>query len=625
MKINKLFVGLLCMTAAFLVACSDDDYTPAEKLANAQVYFPDSNPANISLDMTESVQTVNIPISRVKTDEVLTVALTVTGSDELVKVPTSVTFPEGKATVDIPVAVNSPELGYNNPRDISLAIRDSALTTIYGFSKYDFTIVVAQSWTSLGDALYTEDFLTTFFGVDNVEYEVEIQECDQVPGFYRLVYPYDGKYINNDPGDWDESKDYYFEIHAEDPDKVYIPVQKVGMAWSYGDFIMGSLAGYYLNKGDEASASQYYGTLKNGVITFPKNSLLIAMSGYNDGTLYSANSNGAFRIVFPGVVLGDYSLEIGYAGIFTDTDAAPHAVINAVLGPDVTAAKAVVVNKSDDSEAVADAIVAGDIEAVDITTGHNYLPLGDMTGELKVVAVTFDASDALAEISSALFEFYGAGNADPWQSLGIGLYTDDIVSSMYDLDPVSYEVEVQENSEIPGKYRIVAPYDSKYPYASEATSVAEGTYLVIDATDPEGVIIEPQDLGIDMGDGPFSFCSWGYYMHAEGGYDYGTLKEHGYLGTLSEGVIELPALSKKDDDGNISFYYQGLASFSDGDSYACFNGEFKLVLPDAYAAMDKAKVAKKIARNSSVKKSGKTAFKSLPVDKKMVKKQVIAL
>ena len=147
-----------------------------------------------------------------------------------------------------------------------------------------------DTWTNLGKALYRDGFVSGWYNIEALEYEVDILENDQHKGYYRLVNPYGEAYGYNDPGDWDDTKDYYLEIHAENPEEVYIPYQDLGLAWGYGMFSIWSFADY------NGSA---FGTLKDGVITFPENSLLVSMADYNDGALYYANNNGAFRLELP--------------------------------------------------------------------------------------------------------------------------------------------------------------------------------------------------------------------------------------------------------------------------------------------------------------------------------------
>ncbi len=173
----------------------------------------------------------------------------------------------------------------------------------YDYSYFEYYEDGASPWVSLGMCTYTDDFFTTFWAVDPETWEVEIEENTDNPGLYRLVYPYDEKYVWNDPGDWDPSSTYYMEINACDPDGVYLTAQEIGVDWNYGMISVNSMAAYYMSRGynfDEVKDAGYCGTLVNGVITFPENALLIGMADYYDGGWFTANTNGAFKVVLPG-------------------------------------------------------------------------------------------------------------------------------------------------------------------------------------------------------------------------------------------------------------------------------------------------------------------------------------
>ena len=160
-----------------------------------------------------------------------------------------------------------------------------------------------EVFKSLGKGTYTEDFLAGLFeGMENLTYEVEIQESVDNPGKYRLVNPYGAAYPYNEPGDYDDTQDYYMVINAQDPEGVYIPLQGVGCDWGYGEWTVYSMAANYLDAGytlADAKAAGQCGTLKDGVITFPVKSLLITADGLG-GKIYYANQYGAFKVVLPG-------------------------------------------------------------------------------------------------------------------------------------------------------------------------------------------------------------------------------------------------------------------------------------------------------------------------------------
>lgn len=165
------------------------------------------------------------------------------------------------------------------------------------------------TWTTLGTAEYTDDFLASLFNIDNLTWGVEVEQCDQDPTRLRLIYPYDNKYENNDEGDWAEDKSYDIEIVVLDDDHVYIAPQEIGVDWGYGMFSIASLAGYYISRGygvDEFDSTDF-GTLSEGVITFPQKALLVSMAEYDDGAWYYANVNSAFKLVLPYALGADTS------------------------------------------------------------------------------------------------------------------------------------------------------------------------------------------------------------------------------------------------------------------------------------------------------------------------------
>ena len=157
---------------------------------------------------------------------------------------------------------------------------------------------------------------------------------------------------------------------------------------------------------------------------------------------------------------------------------------------------------------------------------------------------------------------------------------------MFGEEPVTYEVEIEENTETPGLYRMIYPYGEIYPYNEEGDWDAASVYNIeINAEDPEGVYIPVQDIGIDWGYGAMAIQSWGARYVANSSMD--ELKAEGYLGTLKDGVITLPVFERETEDGIA--LYQGLVYMGTSGYYAGSNGGFKLVLPEAVPASARAK------------------------------------
>ncbi|MBR5592880.1 MAG: fimbrillin family protein [Bacteroidaceae bacterium] len=159
-----------------------------------------------------------------------------------------------------------------------------------------------SEWIPIGKAIYTEDLVTTFFDVENVTYEVEAEQSTKNPYIIRIIDPYGAAYPHNQDGDYDTTTKHYMVFNCEDPEGIYIEdFHYSGMNWGYGEFIMGSLAYYYMANNsatfEEIKASGYCGTLdENLCITFPAKSLIISMTEYNEGGFYHSNINAAFRL-----------------------------------------------------------------------------------------------------------------------------------------------------------------------------------------------------------------------------------------------------------------------------------------------------------------------------------------
>ena len=177
------------------------------------------------------------------------------------------------------------------------------------------------TWSPIGTGTLTDDFISSMFQAESLTWEVEVEKCNEDPTRIRLIYPYDGKYPYNEEGDWATDKSYDIEIVIPDNNHVYIPLQEAGFDWGYGMFSIGSLAGYYLSQGSamEEVDDSYFGTLADGVITFPERGLVVSMANYNEGAWYSANKNGAFKLVLPGA---EVSGDEGTAGADGGTGAA---------------------------------------------------------------------------------------------------------------------------------------------------------------------------------------------------------------------------------------------------------------------------------------------------------------
>ncbi|MGN1221038.1 MAG: hypothetical protein ACI4TU_08870, partial [Candidatus Cryptobacteroides sp.] len=158
---------------------------------------------------------------------------------------------------------------------------------------------------------------------------------------------------------------------------------------------------------------------------------------------------------------------------------------------------------------------------------------------------------------------------EQFKSLGIGQYTEDTFTYLFDAEPVTYEVEILESEDNPGKYRLVNPYGEVFPYNEPGDwDDSQDWPIDIYASNPDRVYFPEQELGIDWGVGAITIQSAGYYYMSAGN-SADDVAAAGFFGKLSNGVITMP--TKGVFVGAVGNLY-----------YGNVNGAFKVVLPSAY-------------------------------------------
>ncbi len=274
----------------------------------AQAQFSKTS-ITVELAPTDPTQTT-IELKRLNTTGSAVVNFDIETNTDNVFTVSPTTFADGEETATAVVSFPNAEVG--KQYTLKLAITDPNVVSQYSASNGCTLNVMRVKWNDAGFiytdetktkkkegyAMYTDDFVSTFFNTGTPTFVTKLQERDDKPGYFRMVNTYHENYPYNEPGDWDDTKDYYIYIDATDTKKVFIPHYCTqGTDWSYGNFLFSSMAGYYLAKDDEETAAPYYGTYENGAITFPKDALLFGMSNYKSGAFYGANSSGAFKLV----------------------------------------------------------------------------------------------------------------------------------------------------------------------------------------------------------------------------------------------------------------------------------------------------------------------------------------
>lgn len=498
--------AVAALACATFVACENkfDDYDPAQPVEGTQAYFPKENATSVTISKID-VAPITVTLMRGESQAAISVPITLTqGEEGAFTAPAKVDFKAGsnKATLDI--TYDPEKLKEGSSYKITLTIGDQSATTPYGNNEITLTVKVPEPYVLLGKGLYREDFMTTFFTVDNVEYEVEIYENLNMPGYIFVKNVYTSLYPYNEPGDYVEG-DTYLAIKIENPDEVIIPKQNVGMNWGYGDI---------------AIATTVPGTLKDKIITFPTRGLLISMSEYDGGGLYYSNTNGLWRLCLPGAVLTDFSMQMAYAGMNVDANYEAKPVIDVVFGVDVAKIAYAVVpgNIVYDEEGMAAALAGiedGSIEltvvdAVDQIDDEEELLQMQLVGAealeeglYTMVAIPMNAEEEMqmGDVATVAFYMNAVNSEVPEMDFQSGLFPfTALFGQIPGYDDSSCVAWLAMGSNIKAWKQLMAPYAVFEPYLKEGVTLEQ---LVLangsDYEDLQYINTDGQDYGYYTG------------------------------------------------------------------------------------------------------------------------------
>ena len=616
MKFYKILSTALLFPALMAISSCEEEmsnYTPAEPATGAQVYFEGAVNTNFVVNAVDSVFTVKL--TRVQKDSVATIALKAEAdSATLTKFsfPSVATFAAGEATTTISCVAKVDSMEFDTPYTVKLCIANEEDATLYGQSFVNLKVTCPAPWKSLGMGKFSEGFL----GTAGEYFDVEILQNELAPNQFRVVEPY-AEILG------DIAVDKYLDftiLPAGTAFKDYVLDAEYVV---FNDYNMGQWNSNYAEDIFALHPYRFGMTLDlwayNVVLDYQENGLPgeVSLAPYfylfEQGGGWNQTKETTISILFPGYVKADYSSALEFAGLFTKPDGSMFAVGNLALGADAAEVKAIVMPADADAAAVADAIAAGELEAIDVEAGRIEVPFNaeELGGNNFQIVTVVLFEGAVKSVAAASFEYYGAGNNNPWQSLGTGLYTDDVILPMFyeNGTPATYEVEILEHSENPGLYRIMNPYAKSVHPEGDDDYAPEGMFIEVNATDAEGVYIQQQSLGMDWGYGEMQLVSNGYRYIEANGFD--VVKAAGYFGKVVDGVITFPTFTQKDGSTFQAILYMGTSGYLAG-----MNSKMEIVLPGANTFARNMAIAK---ANTTKREYAKKSFSGVKATKKINK------
>ncbi|MCM1502260.1 MAG: hypothetical protein NC115_06290 [Bacteroidales bacterium] len=385
------------------------------------VYFPAQENTGANELAPEDATELTFTIRREKEDGEIEVPVKVSASENDIFSIDKIMFEDGQAETTFKVTFPKAEIGQTYSCNIVVA--DPQYASVYGeketfisFSvvRIKWNLVEGEDGSKTG--LYRDDIFSSAYNVAQkfAEHEVEIYERSDKPGYYRISSLYDKDFMSaifgmSVPEGWFTGKQNIF-IDATNPNKVWIPYVELNMLLSPEDgpiSICSDVAENEIVNTLSVATKTAYGTLADGVITFPVKGVFI---GFGGELAAYGNTSGMLRIVFPGAKQMDYSVAVS-AG----TASEGVLPVDFALGADIAKVKYAVYEgrlSASDAASHVDAI-ADDAEASYVDESKTVDLTLDATGIYTLVTANLDAEGTVQGSETVSFGYVAAGEEVP--------------------------------------------------------------------------------------------------------------------------------------------------------------------------------------------------------------------
>ena len=565
------YIALSVLALGFSACTEEVEYKSADAPTNAQVYFSNTNGAKF--DLAQDAKSFDVAVSRAQAGAAASIEIEVTAdsvANSVFEFPATVEFADSATTAMYTVTVKEGvTLEYDLYHTITLSL-DESLTTPYGNASYTFQVGVPAPWSEWKQTKGTYNFSLYVSGSYAIPVYYRNHMLDQTKAQYKLGFTAIGA-----------NEDVLVEVNKE-TGACQVGVHYFLDSSNYGPVYLSDMPNYPLTAGltyDKypCTFDAEHGLFSFNLIYFISEALGSSASGYFANGVETLQLDG-----FTAPYVPDYSFAMEYRGTYIDMQGVNNAVIATTKGVDVAQYLMTVISADDNAQATVTGMLKGEVACDTLTEAGFYAYPMTESGKFKAIAITFDAEGNAIEAFAKDFEFYVAGQESPWKSLGYAVYTDDVILPAFSNSPMSYYVEVLENQNEPGLFRMVDPYGPEFPLYPYASSYADGTCIEIDATDPEGVWIAGwQSAGIDVqNNGLMSMTSMAWFQADAQGATKDDAKEAGLCGVYADGVITFPT------DG-LLFTIEGTGKAY----YANRNGAFALDMSNMVESIPESAVA----------------------------------
>lgn len=579
--------------ALMSVACSDDDDNPTIK--SPGVYFGEDNTAETMLSPVEGAPTsFEVSVWRTENKGQQTVDITYTADDANVfTVPATASFADGAYKTTFTVDCSLAGWGIGKSHEITFKLGGDYISDYAYAGEFTKKVTLFYTFKSVGKSYMQEDWVTAIFSDIDwpiPPYEVEIEEAEQLPGYYRIVNPYGSSFCatlsetlgSNFKVSYDESKiTYYLYIHAEDDRYIWMePQDALGNPWwsrftqKVGDYI-----GFQIQKGatlEELKASNpgdFMYREENGSIWFHAycNRMgLIQNGAYSDaqGNGYTLSDEACMLITAPGKAYEDFNVSLEYVGVLAVDKKGTQVMVKQSYGPDVKYAKfALVAGVPEDMNAVYNGIIDGSIEGTWAQLDQPYIfaPVSE-SGNYTLAVVTYGHDNEVAKGNGCISFRAEIGTGGPTTGMeekGQALFVDGWIITAFTADGENpynaydyrYTVPLWQSKDKPGVYGLLSPYGKdvfkneegigQYVSAFGNTDGDASVMIKFDISNLNFIKMEPQYSG-------FTKKEWGTVNIANA---------EGWIMSLNPGLSDSELIVKMNDaEAEFTTYANGVVT-----------------------------------------------------------------